>query len=59
MISRMIYPPGCFCVTQNNEMKSEGQRQLRISYGFEDIPELERAILLMRDAAEYVSQTAL
>ncbi len=59
MNPRLIYVPGCFCVSQNDRMKSEGQRQLRISYGFEDIPELERAILLMRDAAEYVSKTAL
>ncbi|MCQ2959221.1 MAG: pyridoxal phosphate-dependent aminotransferase [Bacteroidales bacterium] len=52
MKSRLIYVPGEFCVLQN---KSEGNRQLRISYGFEDITVLERAILLMRDAAEYVT----
>lgn len=55
MNPRLIYVPGCFCVSGNNS-NSEGKRQLRISYGFEDIPVLERAILLMRDAAEYVTQ---
>lgn len=51
---RLIYVPGEFCVSKNSSLIEEGKRQLRISYGFEDIPILEKAILLMKEAAEYV-----
>lgn len=51
--ARLIYVPGEFCVSQTGILKDVGKRQLRISYGFEDISVLERAILLMREAAEY------
>ncbi|MCQ2605783.1 MAG: PLP-dependent aminotransferase family protein [Bacteroidales bacterium] len=50
---RLVYVPGNICVSQTSKAKEVGNRQLRISYGFEDIPVLERAILLMKDAAEY------
>lgn len=53
-LPRLIYVPGEFCVSPNGSMREVGSRQLRISYGFEDVEVLERAILLMRDAAEYV-----
>lgn len=53
---RLVYVPGEFCVTANGPMQDEGKRQLRISYGFEDVAVLEKAILLMRDAAEYVTK---
>ena len=49
---RLIYVPGEFCVSQDAQQM--GKYQLRISYGYEDISELERAVILMKDAAEYV-----
>src|SRR5574344_116964 len=49
---RLIYVPGEFCVS--DAAQQMGKYQLRISYGYEDISELERAVILMKDAVEYV-----
>lgn len=51
--ARLIYVPGEFCVHQQGFMIQKGQRQLRISFGFEENETLERAIVLMREAFEY------
>ncbi|MCQ2607670.1 MAG: pyridoxal phosphate-dependent aminotransferase [Bacteroidales bacterium] len=53
---RLVYVPGNICVSQTSKTKEVGNRQLRISYGFEDIPVLERAILLMKEAALYANK---
>jgi len=50
---RVIFIPGEFCVHPGGEMVHAGRRQLRLSYGFEELPRIEQAIEMMRQAAEY------
>ncbi len=50
---RVIYIPGNLCVHPKGDLAEVGKRQLRLSYGFEDVPQMERALELMREAAEY------
>ncbi len=35
---------------------SVGRRQMRLSYGFEELPNIERAIGIIREAVEYAQQ---
>ena len=51
--SRVIYIPGEHCVNRGGEMASVGQRQLRLSYGFEGLEAIDRAVELMQQAADY------
>jgi 2-aminoadipate transaminase len=50
---RVIYIPGEHCVNSGGELAGVGRRQLRLSYGFEGLDAIERAIELMRQAADY------
>lgn len=52
---RVIYIPGNLCVHPKGDLAQAGKRQLRLSYGFEDVPQIVRALELMREAAQYAS----
>ena len=52
---KVIYLPGQFCVHPRGELVEKGTRQLRLSYGFEELEKIEQAILLMKQAVEYAS----
>jgi 2-aminoadipate transaminase len=50
---RVLYIPGEICVHPKKNMTEIGRRQLRLSYGYEELDALRRAINLMREAAEF------
>ena len=50
---KVIYIPGEHCVHPNGEMVDIGKRQFRISYGFEELPQLHTALKLMKSAIAY------
>jgi DNA-binding transcriptional MocR family regulator len=55
---RVIYIPGEYCVHARGDLAERGKRQLRLSYGYEDVPAILRALELMREAAEYARSKA-
>ena len=50
---RVIYIPGQHCVHPAGDLVDVGRRQLRLSYPYEDLPNIERASRLMRQAIDY------
>ncbi len=51
--ARVIYIPGEYCVHPRGPLAAVGRRQLRLSYGFEELRNIKRAVHHMREALEY------
>ncbi len=52
-LPRVIYIPGEFCVHPRGRMVEQGARQLRFSYGYEELGRLEEAVGYMAEAVQY------
>jgi DNA-binding transcriptional MocR family regulator len=50
---KVIYIPGEYCVHPSGDMVDVGKRQFRISYGFEELPQIYDALKYMKDAIAY------
>lgn len=51
---RVIYIPGTFCVDPAGDQTDIARRQMRISYGFESLPQIEKAIKRMAEVVQRV-----
>jgi len=50
---RVMCIPGEICVHPTGDLAEVGRRQLRLSYGYEELDALHRAIVLMKEAIEF------
>jgi len=50
---RVVYIPGEYCVHPAGDLVALGRRQLRLSYAYEELGDIERAIGMMEEAIEY------
>lgn len=50
---RVVVVPGEYCVHRDGDLVNVAQKQLRLSYGYEGLTQIEKAIKLMAQAVEY------
>lgn len=50
---RVIYIPGQYCVHATGDLATRGTCQLRLSYGYESLPQIEKGIRILAEAARY------
>ena len=55
---KVIYIPGEYCVHPKGEMVEIGKRQFRISYGFEELPQIHTALKIMKSAIAYSNENS-
>jgi len=56
--ARVIYLPGAFCVHRSGLIRDAGLRQLRLSYGFEELDRIEAGVRLMAEGCRYAEQVS-